>query len=70
MFERFQRRFIEYSDPDPADTFYDDIDEETARNYDADLVEFGLMTEAEFNQLYPERPFIPEVVAEPPDSGA
>ena len=48
------------SEPDPADALYDNIDEDTAREYDSGLVEFGLMTEDRFNSLYPKRPFVPE----------
>jgi hypothetical protein len=47
---------------DPGEELYSTIDKETARDYDAGLVEFGLMKEERFNSLYPDRPFIPETV--------
>ncbi len=64
LFERFFHR-SQTEEPDPAEGYYDDVDPEIARDYDAELVEMGLMTETEFNAEYPDKPFIPEAQWDP-----
>lgn len=59
MLERLFFRGHE-SEPDPGAEFYKDLDPEMSRSYDAALVEYGMMNEAEFNKHYPDQPFAAE----------
>jgi hypothetical protein len=66
VLERFIFRHHSEEEAERARTYYDDLDPEVCRDYDANLVEFGLLTEDEFNATYPEKPFVPEEDYESP----
>lgn len=41
-----------------------EVDPVIARDFDAALVEFGLLTVEDFNEAHPDQPFIPEEIYE------
>lgn len=55
MFEKIFGPRIREDEPED-----DEVDPVVAREYDAHLVEFGLLTEGEFNLQWPNAPFLSE----------